>query len=99
MLGARAGGFSARDASRVGFGMVSRGEVALVVAVVGFNEGLVGDSTFSAAILMTLATTLAAPLLLKWSYRQRRGAPAHVPARAGAGGLALAEHAEASPAN
>jgi len=96
--GALAGGFTGRDASRVGFGMISRGEVALVVAVVGFNEGLVSDSTFSAAILMTLATTLAAPLLLKWSYRERR-TPATSTARAGAGGLVLAEQAEASPAN
>lgn len=101
MAGALAGGFNARDATRVGYGMVSRGEVALVVAVVGLNEGLVSDSTFSAAILMTLATTLAAPLLLKWAYRERRAtadqptdAPTlHVPA---GGGLLLAEQAQAA---
>lgn len=101
MAGALVGGFSTRDATRVGYGMVSRGEVALVVAVVGLNEGLVSDSTFSAAILMTLATTLAAPLLLKWAYRERQPAPeprrAAVSAPAG-GGLALAEQAEAAPA-
>jgi Kef-type K+ transport system membrane component KefB len=93
--GALAGGFSLRDATRVGYGMVSRGEVALVVAVVGLNEGLVSDRTFSASILMTLATTLAAPLLLKWAYRQRAAAtrqPAPAPI---AGGLLLAEQAEA----
>jgi Kef-type K+ transport system membrane component KefB len=71
------GGFTVRDATRVGYGMVSRGEVALVVAVVGFNAGLVSDSTFSASILRALATTLAAPLLLKFAYRERRGPRAH----------------------
>ncbi len=93
--GALAGGFNMRDATRVGYGMVSRGEVALVVAVVGLNEGLVSDRTFSASILMTLATTLAAPLLLKWAYRERtvrahQAAPVPV-----GGGLLLAEQAEA----
>ena len=66
-----------------------------MVAVVGLNEGLVSDRTFSASILMTLATTLAAPLLLKWAYRERtvrahQAAPVPV-----GGGLLLAEQAEA----
>jgi len=81
MGGAIAGGFSVKDATRVGYGMVSRGEVALVVAVVGLNRGLVTDQEFSAAILMTLATTLAAPLLLKWAYRRDVRTPALAPAR------------------
>lgn len=68
--GARLGGFSTRDATRVGYGMVSRGEVALVVAVVGLNAGLLDQREFSATILMTLVTTLVAPLLLKWAYRK-----------------------------
>jgi Kef-type K+ transport system membrane component KefB len=53
---------------RVGAGMVGRGEIALVVASVGLTEGLVDQSVFSIAIVMTVATTLAAPLLLKLSY-------------------------------
>jgi len=68
--GALAGGFGARDATRVGYGMVSRGEVALVVAVVGLDRGILDGREFSAIVLMTLATTLAAPLLLKWAYRE-----------------------------
>lgn len=107
-VGALVGGFNMKDATRVGYGMVSRGEVALVVAVVGLNEGLVSDRTFSASILMTLATTLAAPLLLKFAYRQssrhegmdlaaeRQNVAA---ASAAAGGMLFAEQAEASPAN
>ena len=96
MGGALAGGFTIRDGARVGYGMVSRGEVALVVAVVGFNEGLVSDRVFSASILMTLATTLAAPLLLKWAYREPSPQPEAIRVPA-AGGLLLAEQAEAGP--
>ena len=68
--GAIVGGFSASEATRVGYGMVSRGEVALVVAVIGLDRGLVSQATFSATIMMTLVTTLVTPLLLKWVYRE-----------------------------
>ena len=53
---------------RVGAGMVGRGEIALVVASVGLTEGLVDQSVFSIAIVMTVVTTIAAPLLLKGAY-------------------------------
>ena len=99
MGGALAGGFSVRDATRVGYGMVSRGEVALVVAVVGLNRGLVDNREFSATILMTLATTLVAPLLLKWAYRRDGREPAQeaapqLGAAAGLSPAALAQSAE-----
>lgn len=53
---------------RVGAGMVGRGEIALVVASVGLSQGLVTEQVFSIAIVMTVATTIAAPLLLKAAY-------------------------------
>ncbi len=56
-------------ALRVGAGMVSRGEVALAVAVTGLQHGLVDQSVFSAAIVMTVATTLVTPLLVRLMYR------------------------------
>lgn len=77
--GAMAGGFSAAEATRVGYGMVSRGEVALVVAIVGLDRGLVSQATFSVTILMTLVTTLVTPVLLKWVYRADESS-AEVPA-------------------
>jgi Kef-type K+ transport system membrane component KefB len=91
--GALVGGFRMDNAIKVGFGMVSRGEVALVVAVIGLDHGLVTESTFSTVILMTLATTLAAPLLLKWAYRGRPAydhAQDRIPAGAGAGATLVA---------
>jgi Kef-type K+ transport system membrane component KefB len=56
---------------RVGAGMVGRGEIALVVASVGLQQGLVDQKVFSIAIVMTVATTIAAPLLLKGAYQFR----------------------------
>jgi Kef-type K+ transport system membrane component KefB len=53
---------------RIGAGMVGRGEIALVVASVGLREGLVDQSVFSIAIVMTVVTTIAAPLMLKAAY-------------------------------
>ena len=62
------------DAVWVAVAMISRGEVALVVASIGRTAGLVDDRVFSAAIAMTLATTLLTPLALRVLAR-RRAAP------------------------
>ncbi len=61
-------GESRAVATRVGAGMVGRGEIALVVASVGLQEGVVDGEVFSIAVVVTVATTIAAPLLLKASY-------------------------------
>ena len=61
-------GESRTTAVRVGAGMVGRGEIALVVASVGLSQGLVDQSVFSIAIVVTVATTIAAPLLLKLTF-------------------------------
>lgn len=66
---ALASGESFATSLRVGAGMVGRGEIALVVASVGLTEGVVDNSVFSMAIVVTVATTIAAPLLLKAAYQ------------------------------
>ena len=63
--GAIVGGFTAKESLAVGAGMVSRGEVAIVIAVLGHNSGVIGDDLFAASIVVTLLTTLVAPLLLR----------------------------------
>ena len=63
---------------RIGAGMVGRGEIALVVASIGLKAGLVNQSIFSIAIVMTVATTIAAPLLLKAAYRFTSSASAEL---------------------
>lgn len=63
--GARLGRFSHSESMAVGTGMIARGEVALVIAVIGHQSGVIGDDTYTASIVVTLLTTLAAPLLLR----------------------------------
>ncbi|MCK6540234.1 MAG: cation:proton antiporter [Anaerolineales bacterium] len=67
-LGARLGGFSNRQALRVGVGMISRGEVGLIVAGVGQGMGLLTAQKFTVIVLVVLVTTLITPPLLRWAF-------------------------------
>jgi Kef-type K+ transport system membrane component KefB len=64
-MGALMGRFSIKESGIVGIGMISRGEVALVIATIGLQSGVIGSTEFSVAVLMTVATTLITPILLK----------------------------------
>lgn len=57
-------------AMKVGIGMVSRGEVGLIVAGVGVTAGVLDGDIYTVVILMVAVTTIITPLLLKWSYRK-----------------------------
>jgi Kef-type K+ transport system membrane component KefB len=67
-LGGWLGGLDRRAALRMGVGMISRGEVGLIVAGVGVSEGLLSPNLFTNAVLMVLATTLITPPLLRWAF-------------------------------
>jgi Kef-type K+ transport system membrane component KefB len=67
-IGARLGGFTGKDALRLGVGMASRGEVGLIVASVGMGAGLIEEVIFGSVVLMVLATTLVTPILLRMLY-------------------------------
>lgn len=71
-VGARIGGLSLRESVQLGAGMVSRGEVGLIVAGVGINEGLVSAGEFSAVVAMVLVTTLVTPPILRGLFSQRK---------------------------
>lgn len=64
-LGALLAGESMRSSAQIGTGMVSRGEVGLIVASVGLTQGLVDTNLFSVMVLMVLVTTLLTPIMLK----------------------------------
>ncbi len=64
-LGARWCGFTNQEALRVGIGMISRGEVGLIVAGVGLASGVIGQEVFSIMVIMVLVTTMVTPLLLR----------------------------------
>jgi len=57
-------GFNTKGALRIGFGMLPRGEVALIVAGIGLSRGIIGQDMFGVAIMMTLITTVLAPPIL-----------------------------------
>jgi len=67
-LGARLGGFSSKEALRLGIGMTSRGEVGLIVAAIAQEAGLIDESVFASVVLMVLATTLLTPIMLRAVY-------------------------------
>ena len=52
--------------------MISRGEVGLIVAGVGMNEGLVTSNEFSAIVVMVLITTLVTPPILRSLFSQEK---------------------------
>lgn len=68
-LGARLGGMNNSDALKLGVGMVSRGEVGLIVVAVGVARGVVGNDIFSAVVAMVIVATLFAPPALRWLFR------------------------------
>jgi Kef-type K+ transport system membrane component KefB len=53
---------------RVGYGMISRGEVGLIVAGVAISAGAITQSTYAAILGMIMVTTFVAPLLLRRSF-------------------------------
>lgn len=63
--GALLTGYSPMESLRVGTGMISRGEVGLIVAGVGISRGLIENDVFSIVVLMVIVTTLITPLLLR----------------------------------
>lgn len=86
-------GFTGRGALRIGVGMLPRGEVALIVAGVGLTRGVVSNEMFSVAVLMTVATTLVAPIWLVPLF-QRGGPGLRKPSKALSEAPATAQSAE-----
>ncbi len=67
---ARLQGMSLKDATIVGFGMSPRGEVAMIVGLIGLNQGLITQEIYAAIIFMSLITTVVTPIVLRqWLYK------------------------------
>ncbi len=56
----------------IGLGMIPRGEVGLIFATIGLNEGILGGNLYAALLLVVLVTTLMTPPLLRWRLNQMR---------------------------
>ena len=72
-LGAKLCHFTTRESVQVGVGMISRGEVALIVATKGAALGLMSDSFMGPIILTVVLTTVIAPVLLKIAFSDKGG--------------------------
>jgi len=71
-LGAKLTGFSYRSSLGIGSGMVSRGEVALIIATIGLNSGLLAQKYFTMLIIVVIITTLVTPFMLKFTLGTKK---------------------------
>jgi Kef-type K+ transport system membrane component KefB len=78
-LGGRLTGLSNVESVQLGAGMISRGEVGLIVASVGMQQGLMNNNQFSAIIVMILVTTLVTPPILRWLFARSGGSAGKKP--------------------
>ena len=60
--------FNASDSLKIGIGMMTRGEVALIVSQKGLSVGMMDDVYFTAVILLIIVSSIATPILLKMIY-------------------------------
>jgi Kef-type K+ transport system membrane component KefB len=74
-LGAKLCKYSNKEALRIGIGMVSRGEVALIVASKGAAVGLMSAAFFGPVVVMVVVTTIITPILLKLVFRKSKNQP------------------------
>ena len=75
-LGAKICKFTWKESLQTGVGMISRGEVALIVAEKGRQVGLISEDLFAPIILVVIITTLITPILLKVVFKGEKPAEA-----------------------
>jgi len=67
-LMAKACRFNMSDSLKIGIGMMTRGEVALIVSQKGLSVGMMDNRYFTAVILLIIVSSIATPILLKLIY-------------------------------
>jgi Kef-type K+ transport system membrane component KefB len=81
-LGARLAGFSNLESLQLGAGMMSRGEVGLIVATLGISEGLLDGQIFSGVVGVVIVTTLLTPPALRFLFTRPTAPVQNPPAAA-----------------
>jgi len=64
-IGAKVAKFSTKSSFGIGAGMIARGEVGLIVAMIGIERGIINNDLFSAALIVVITSTLVTPPLIK----------------------------------
>jgi Kef-type K+ transport system membrane component KefB len=71
---ARLMGLCKKDSLIVGFGMAPRGEVAMIVALLGLEAGVIDQGIYVALVLMSLLTTIITPIIYRnWFFKGNTG--------------------------
>jgi monovalent cation:proton antiporter-2 (CPA2) family protein len=71
-LGAKLAEFNWRSSLGVGAGMVSRGEVALIIAGIGLETKLLSNELFTVLVVVVLVTTIVTPPLMKAIFKEQQ---------------------------
>ena len=71
-LGGLLAGMNRRESIQLGFSMIPRGEVVLIVAAVGITEGFITQTELSVAVTMVVLTTLLTPPILRLLFAKKR---------------------------
>lgn len=79
-IGAKICKYTTKESIQIGIGMVSRGEVALIVANKGQAVGLMDDRFFAPIVIMVVITTIITPILLKIAFADKAEKTAEKPA-------------------
>ncbi|MFI3213470.1 MAG: cation:proton antiporter [Eubacteriales bacterium] len=74
-IGAKACGYKNHQCVKIGVGMVSRGEVALIVASKGVAAGLLGSNFVGPIVVVVVITTIITPILLKMTFKDNLHVP------------------------
>lgn len=64
-------GFDTKDSLKIGVGMMTRGEVALIVAQKGLDVGMIQSKYFTAVILLIMVSSIITPIILKLLYSKK----------------------------
>lgn len=70
-LGAKFCRYSTRESVKIGVGMISRGEVALIVANKGSSLGLISDNLYAPIVVIVVVTTIVTPIFLKLAFQKK----------------------------
>lgn len=70
-IGAKLAGFNWNSSLGIGSSMVSRGEVALIIATIGLESKLLTQDMFAVIVVVILVTTIVTPPMMKWFLNQK----------------------------
>jgi monovalent cation:proton antiporter-2 (CPA2) family protein len=70
-FGAKVAGFSWNSSFGIGSAMVSRGEVALIIAAIGLESKLLSQDMFAVIVVVVLITTIVTPPMMKWFFKPK----------------------------